>query len=49
MLKIIKAYNLNWKTGAEVARWDVVDNRGFILESFSLKRDAKAYAEKYGK
>jgi hypothetical protein len=49
MLKIIKAYNLNWKTGAEIPRYDVVDSRGFILESFSLKRDAKAYIESFGK
>jgi len=38
-LKIVKTYVTNSKGTMKVA-WNVVENDGFVVETFSLKRDA---------
>lgn len=45
--KIIAAYSYNNRTGGERKVWNVIDaNDGFVIDTFSLKRDAMAWIER---
>jgi len=45
--KIIAGYSYNKQTGAQRKVWNVIDPRdGFVIDTFSLKRDAKAWIER---
>jgi hypothetical protein len=43
-MKIVKAYGSK-PNGTEYVVWDVVAPDGYVYETFSLKRDAKAWIE----
>ena len=47
MLKVVKGYT-DWSGSIKVC-WHVQDVNGYILDTFSLKRDAVAWLEKYNK
>ena len=47
MLKVVKGYT-DWSGSVKVC-WHVQDASGYILDTFSLKRDAVAWLEKYNK
>jgi hypothetical protein len=45
--KIIAGYSYNKQTGVQRKVWNVIDPRdGFVIDTFSLKRDAKAWIER---
>lgn len=45
--KIMKCYVVNPNSGSWKLRWDVVDaSDNWVIDSFSLRRDAKAWIER---